>query len=41
MHILVDERLRWRVLDRGADPRLFIPHIDWPAFRGPNIIADY
>jgi hypothetical protein len=41
MHILVDERLRWRVSERGADPRLFLPHIDWHSFRGRNIIGDY
>jgi hypothetical protein len=41
LHIVVDERLHWRVNDRGADPRLFIPDIDWETFRRPNIIADY
>jgi len=41
MHILVDERLRWRTRERGADPRVFLPKIDWAAFRGKNIIDDY
>ena len=41
MHILVDERLRWRVSERAADPRLFLPHIDWRSFHGRNIIGDY
>ena len=41
MHILVDERLRWRVKERDADPRLFLPHIDWRSFRGRNIIGDF
>jgi hypothetical protein len=41
MHIVVDERLQWRVQERGADPHVFLPHIDWGAFRGRNIIGDY
>jgi hypothetical protein len=41
MHLVVDERLQWRVKQRGADPHLFLPHIDWAAFREPNIIGDY
>jgi hypothetical protein len=41
MHIVVDERLRWRVKERGAKPHLFLPRIDWGAFRGRNIIEDY
>jgi hypothetical protein len=41
LHILVDEKLRWRVREPNASPRLFLPHIDWPTFRGRNIINDY
>jgi hypothetical protein len=41
MHILVDENLRIRVHERDADPRVFLPHIDWAAFREPNIINAY
>lgn len=41
MHLVVDERLEWRVKERGADPHLFLPTVDWPRFRGPNIIGDY
>jgi hypothetical protein len=41
LHILVDEQLRWRVRERDADPRLFLPQIDWEAFRGRNIVGDY
>jgi hypothetical protein len=41
MHITVDERLRWRVRERGADPRLFVPAVDWRTFLGRNIIGDY
>jgi hypothetical protein len=41
MHILVDHQLRWRVREQGADPRVFLPKIDWATFRGANIINDY
>jgi hypothetical protein len=41
MHILVDDQLHWRVRERQADPRVFLPQIDWASFRGRNIINDY
>jgi hypothetical protein len=41
MHILVDEQLHWRVREQQADPRVFLPKIDWATFRGRNIINDY
>lgn len=41
LHILVDDQLRWRVRESGANPRVFLPQIDWATFRGPNIINDY
>jgi len=41
MHIVVDNELRIRVRERGADPRVFLPHINWAAFRGKNIIDAY
>jgi hypothetical protein len=41
LHILVDERQRWRVRESQANPRVFLPHIDWASFRGRNIINDY
>jgi hypothetical protein len=41
LHILVDEQLHWRVREPKASPRVFLPHIDWASFRGPNIINDY
>jgi len=41
MHIEADDQLRWRVKERGADPHLFLPAIDWAQFRRPNIIDDY
>jgi len=41
MRLVVDDRLRWKSLDRGSDPHLFLPHIDWATFQAPNIIGDY
>ena len=41
LHIVVDHEMRWRVRERGANPRVFIPQIDWSAFRGANIIDAY
>ncbi len=41
LHILVDEQLRWRVRERDANPRVFLPQIDWASFRGRNIIDVY
>jgi len=41
MHIVVDEQLHWKVRERGANPRVFLPKIDWPTFREPNIINAY
>jgi hypothetical protein len=39
--IEVDQRLRFRVLSRGASPLIFEPDMDWNKFRGANIIHDY
>ncbi|HWC96959.1 MAG TPA: hypothetical protein VG456_09425 [Candidatus Sulfopaludibacter sp.] len=41
MHIAVNERLEWRIRERGAEPHLYMPQIDWAAFQGRNIIGDY
>jgi hypothetical protein len=41
LHILVDEQLHWRVREPKANPRVFLPHIEWSNFHGPNIINDY
>jgi len=41
MHLVVDENFRWRIRERGADPRLYLPHIDWAKFRGQNITHDF
>jgi len=41
MHVVVNERLEWRVREAGADPHLFLPQIDWASFQARNIIGDY
>ena len=41
LHILVDEQLRWSVREQGAEPRVFLPQINWANFREPNIINAY
>jgi hypothetical protein len=41
LHILVDHQLRVRVREAQANPRVFLPKIDWATFRGANIINDY
>jgi hypothetical protein len=41
LHILVDDELRVRVRETQANPRVFLPKIDWATFRGANIINDY
>jgi hypothetical protein len=41
MHITVNEHFEWSVQEPGAHPHLFLPTIDWPRFRAPNIIGDY
>jgi len=41
MHVVVDEHLKWRVRERGADPHLYVPQIDWASFQKRNIIGDY
>ena len=41
LHIMVDHDLRIRVRERNANPRVFLPHIDWSVFRGKNIIDAY
>ncbi len=37
----VDSDLRVDVQYAGAAPLIFVPEIDWRAFRGPNIIDAY
>lgn len=41
MRIVVNEQLKWRVIEDDASPRVFLPQIDWRSFRGRNIIGDY
>ena len=41
LHIVVDDQLHWRARERDADPRVFLPKIDWATFREPNIINAY
>jgi len=41
MHLIVDEKLRWRAREHGADPHLYLPRIDWAKFTARNIIGDY
>jgi hypothetical protein len=41
LRLNIDSDVSWRV-DRGsAQPLLFVPSLDWRAFRAPNIIDDY
>ena len=37
----VDSDLNVDVRDAGAEPLVFVPEVDWRAFRGPNIIDAY
>lgn len=41
LHILVNSELEWRVGERGAQPLIFEPEVEWSGFRAPNILHDY
>jgi hypothetical protein len=41
MRIELDSKLRHRAHDEGAEPLVFMPHIDWATFTEPNIIHAY
>jgi len=41
MRIELDSELKYRVVDDGADPLVFSPHINWATFTEPNIIDAY
>jgi hypothetical protein len=41
LRLTVDEKLRFTVESRGAEPLLFEPHVDWGAFRGRDIRRVY
>jgi hypothetical protein len=37
----IDSELNWKVRQRGAQPLVFEPDIDWSTFRQTSIIHDY
>jgi hypothetical protein len=41
MQIEVDSELQYRVAEEGAEPLIFLPHINWATFSEPNIIDAY
>ena len=41
LHIVVDSQMHSRVIEPDADPLIFEPNVNWPAFREPNIIHSY
>jgi len=41
MRIEVDSKLRYHVDDEGAEPLVFLPHVNWATFAEPNIIDAY
>jgi hypothetical protein len=41
IHIVVNDRSEVRVRESGAQPRVFIPHIEWESFRKATIIDDF
>jgi hypothetical protein len=41
LRLTVGGDLSWRVKTKGALPLLFVPHVNWDQFRGPDIISDY
>ena len=41
MRIELDNKLRRRAYDEGAEPLVFTPNIDWATFTEPNIIHAY
>jgi hypothetical protein len=41
MHITLDSELRYSVNEKGAEPLVFEPHINWETFTEPNIIHAY
>lgn len=38
MHLEIDSRLGFRVMDEGADPRVFVPLVDFEKLEDPSII---
>jgi hypothetical protein len=41
MHIEIDSAMQYRVAEEGAEPLVFLPHINWATFSEPNIIEAY
>ncbi|MFN2174893.1 MAG: hypothetical protein ACK2U3_02960 [Anaerolineales bacterium] len=41
MHIELDSAMQYCVAEEGAEPLIFLPQINWEAFREPNIINAY
>ena len=41
LQIELDSRLKYRVMEETARPMVFMPQVDWEAFRDPNIIDAY
>jgi len=41
LHLTIGSDLRRKVAERGAQPLVFSPTVDWSRFRKPVIIHDY
>ena len=41
MSIILDSEMKFSVLDKGAEPLVFMPQVDWKTFTEPNIIDAY
>jgi len=41
MTITIDSDMKFSVLDKGAEPLVFMPQVDWETFAEPNIIDAY
>ena len=41
MTITIDSDMKFSVCEDGAEPLVFMPHVDWETFAEPNIIDAY
>jgi hypothetical protein len=41
LQLELDSELTYRVNSAGAEPLVFMPHVEWAAFNEPNIIHSY
>ena len=41
MTIIIDSEMEFSVSDKGAEPLVFMPQVDWETFAEPNIIDAY